>query len=786
MKSILLALSFGSFLSAQEAPPAPSEVEPANPLEVKPSRDIFDLATLYYNAASDAQKPKERIQNYRLAAGKFDRFLRAFPKDEKAIEAWYFLALSYRQIEEVEASRTCFETVATRWATGKFVAGSALHLARDDYQQKKWKSAAKWFRVLARTTDQPKVRHESLYRRFLCFNELNNQREIRTSLDSILADPTSPHREIARLALARFHQNAKDFQKAFPLFVQLSSSKQPETAADATLQAALCAQAIKDQKQTLIWFSKALDHPGLKDWQSQTQLTLMNLHYQTKNYQEVVRIFEKGNFKLEEQPHLQRLIIATRSYEVLAREKEVLRLYQEILRLAPKSDTGFQAAYRLLVSDHSAKKRDFDRQAENYLARYQEKRAEDRRLHSIRLLLAEHYYGVKNHRRALRHYHDLNLALIDSTNRLGVHYHIIKCYLALKQEEQALVAIVAFQKNYPKSKQLTQLRLQRAEILSKLDRKDEALIDYQAVLAASSDNKLKAIILQRLSAIYQENQEHEKFAAIQQKILILPGISDQMKATAHFWLGVEDFRLKNYPDAEKSLRIAREMLPKDFAAKVGPLLIRCAYQTNKLDLLEQEINTLQKADPNAKAPQLIVQWLGATLAKQGHHKRAWPFLSDSLKQPKDVTPLIWKLYAASSLATSHANEALRAAKARLALETHPYRKAEALFQKSQAHNALKQFNEARQATDDALSLHPKGELNLSLRIFAGDIEMSAKRPQDALRHYVVVESLYAQTKVQKIAATEKLVAALKAINSPKAQEQLPRYQNSLRLLQAAE
>lgn len=788
MKPLFIILLLSSLLPAQEVEPAPPQVEPINPLEVKPSRDIFDLATLYYNSATETKDAQKRTQDYRLAANKFDRFLRAFPNDKKAIDAWYFLALSYRQINELEASRTCFETIANRWDTGKFVAGSALHLARDDYQEKKWKSAAKWFLTLARTSEQPKVRHESLYRRFLCFNELNDPKEIHASLDAILADPENPYRETAKIALARFHQNAKAYQKAFPLFVQLSTSKKQETAADSTLQAALCAQAIKDQKQTLIWFAKALDHPGLKDWRGQTQFTLMNLNYQAKNHKEVTRIFEKGNFKLEAQPHLQRLIIASKSYEALGNKKEALHHYQEIYRLAPKSDAGFQAAYRLLVQDHTNKKKNFTKQAENFLTRHQKERTRDRRFHSARLLLAEDYYEKKDYRRALRHYQALDLSLIDSSNQLGVRYRETKCHLGLKQDQQALTAINAFQKDYPKSKQLTQLRLQRGEILSRLDREDEALVDFHAVLAATSDSdtKLRALILQRLSGIYQEKKEHEKFAATQQKILMLPGISEKMKATAQFWLGVEDFRLKNYPEAEKQLRIAREMFPKEFAIQAGSLLIRCAYQSGNLDTLEKEIHTLRKADPNFKAPQPIIQWLGANLAKQGHYKRAWPFLNQSLKKPKKATALIWKLYAESSLTTNHPAEALRAADERLKLVTHPYRKAETLFQKSQAHNALGQFNDARQAADDALALHPTGNLNLSLRLFAGDIEMSAKQPQEALRHFVIVESLYAKTKAQKIEATEKLIASLKAINSPKALKQISEYEKSLSTLKAAE
>ena len=73
---------------------------------------------------------------------------------------------------------------------------------------------------------------------------------------------------------------------------------------------------------------------------------------------------------------------------------------------------------------------------------------------------------------------------------------------------------------------------------------------------------------------------------------------------------------------------------------------------------------------------------------------------------------------------------------------------------------------------------------MSLRIHAGDIDMAAKRPQDALRHYVVVESLYAKERDEKINTTEKVIAALQGIGTPESIKQIPTYQDSLKKLRS--
>ena len=89
---------------------------------------------------------------------------------------------------------------------------------------------------------------------------------------------------------------------------------------------------------------------------------------------------------------------------------------------------------------------------------------------------------------------------------------------------------------------------------------------------------------------------------------------------------------------------------------------------------------------------------------------------------------------------------------------------------------LEQFDNARQATSKGLDLRPKGELDIQLRIHAGDIDMAENKPEKAVRHYAVVEALYAKSADEKKAIREKLTAALKAIGTPEALEKLKAYQ----------
>ncbi|MDG2400470.1 MAG: tetratricopeptide repeat protein [Akkermansiaceae bacterium] len=769
----LLATLIG--LSLPSPGQAPDQKKDA--LRVNPARDLYDLATLNYNDAKNGKDAKKIERDYRIAAKKFDQFLRTFPRDEKAIEAWYFLGMSYRKIGENEASRTCFKSAATNWKTGKFVEASALFLASDDYKAEKWRDAAKWFQIVSTTTTNKEIKHQSLYRRFLCFYKLADKANMLLSLKAVIADEKSPYSETARLALARLYRESQSTRQAHEQFVILSKSKDSKIRAEATFQAALTAQTLGEKTLTKIWFRNTLSEEQPKDVKGKTQLVLMSLHYKDMQWQDVIDVFRIGNFELEKQSELQRLIMVAKSYDALGKEDEVTKLYEQIAKLSPGSASSFEATYNLLVRDHQRSANNFTKDAESFLNSYATTKAKDPKIHSIRLLLAESFYAAKTYEKAISQYRLLNLSLVDASNALGVRYHVAKSQIFLENEKGALAAIAAFIAQFPKATQTTQLRLDRAELLNAAGREGEAVGDYKVILQNTTDQKMKRILILRLASIYQEQEKWEEFVGMQEQILRLPAVDQKSQASANFWLGWNQLRLKNSSKAEPFLRKARALDSKTFASKVSPILVRNAFKAENLDLLEDEINLARQDSPKTKLPSAILQWLGATLIKNGEEERGWPFLHEGLSD--ESTPakhLVWKLYTKASLDFKKHPEALRGAKAILEMEKNAYRKAEALYFKSQAHNGLKQFDEARQAASDALDLRPAGALDIRLRMFAGDIDITAGKPKAAIRHYIIVESTFAKSDSDKREALAKVISTLKIIGTPKALELLKDYQ----------
>ena len=536
-------------------------------------------------------------------------------------------------------------------------------------------------------------------------------------------------------------------------------------------------QKLGDTKATKFWFTRSMSDSGSREWHGQSQVALMNLHYQDKEWQSVIDVFKKGDFKLDQKTALQRLIMTAKSHEALGNTKEVSRFEVEISKLSPKTMTGYQASYRALVRSHLTKVPDFPRKAEIFLQQYGEEQKLDAKTHSIRLLLANHYYKKKNYRSALDHYQELRLGLIDKSNLLGTRYHLAKSAIALNLEQESLDAIAAFFRGHPGAKQEISLLLNRAEIYSKQGQTDAALKDYETILTKTTDEKLRLNLMQRLSALYQERKDYPKLVNVQEKLLAIPTLDNEAKASANFWLGWNEYRLKNHAKSLPYLVKARELAPGKFTTQVGPILIRCAFQASDLKLLQKEIELLRQSDRNAPLPSVITTWLGANLAKAEQHQKGWAFLKEGISTSKEkIQPVIWRLFAKSSLAAKKPADALKAAEEILKLDESAYRKAEAHFFQSQAYVESQKFEEARQAASDALDLRPQGELDIALRLHAGDIEMAAKKSGEALRHYLIVESLYSKSPEDKKTAAAKVVACLKAIGTPEALKKLPEFE----------
>lgn len=738
--------------------------EPAD-LKADASRDLFDLATLYYSEG--VRDPA----SYRLAARTFERLLQRFPRHPRGVEARYFLALSYQNSGATGKAHQRFRETAAIAPSGKFLTGALLQLASSAFEAQDWTRAARLFQRLSQDAEDEKIQQESLYRLFLSHHHLNDEKKAIDALEAYLATAATTYRETAQRSLAQLYQKSGRLAEAFTLYAELARSKDQTTSAEATLQAALITRETGEKKLALSWFSAAYRHPGLEKWRGQSQLTLMDLAAEREDWPTVLRLFQGQRHLLPAKAATHRLQLAAKAFEKTGKPQDALALYQELERADPKNSSARDTAYRLAVQSYQRNSRSFPKLARDFLHRYPPPQHPVQG-HPILFLAAETAYRRKDYTAAAHHFNNLDLDHLDPANHRSALLHHAVALLELAQEEPALAAIAHYLEAFPKSKQAPDLRLRRAELLTSLGRTVEAKPDY-LVLTQSPEPKVKVLALQRLAVLYREEKDYQNFADIQRRLLTLPDLSKQQEASSHFWLGWESYRVQNFPNARRHLGKARDLSPRLFTGKVAPMLTRIAYQEEDLDALEQELALWQKSPERASIPADIRTWLAATLASQEQYTRAWNIFKNTGWE--SAKPQIQRLYLRTALGTSHFTEVLAASKILLPQEGNPYRKAELHHARARAFLHLKRFDDARDSITEALKLRPTGRLDYDLRLLAGEVEMAAAQPEAALRHFLLVDSLYAKSPEEKATARRKLRLCLELIGTPEALAQLKKY-----------
>lgn len=770
----LLVPFFATSVGAQE-PVTPVGPAPIRPLISHPARDLFDLATLFFRDAESSSRDQEsKRRDLRLANRYFARFLQQFPGHQKATEAAYFLALSHQKLGETDQAMANFQKVAATQPAnpGPFYNGALIALASHAFDQKNYAAAIPPFQQILQTTQDPRVREEATYRLFLSHYRLNQTQPAITTLEQYLELPSpSPSlRHKAQLTLAQLYQKTGRLPDALDVFQNLAETAPPAQGNIALLSAARLARQLEQPDRARLLHQQILANPGLKKHHGQAQLILMDRAAAAKDWTEVLRLRQLGNFSLPPAARPQRDLLTARAYEATGRADEALTHYKRSGTDQGKK-AGFDAAYRLLVKNYQSNPDRFPKPARKFLQQHKNS-PQIRELTTIRFLLATQLFNQKQYQQVLKLHRQINLTQLDPANHRTALFQRAISSAEKAPPAEALAAINRYLSEHPETAQSPKLQLERATILARLDRETEAIPDYQS-LAKHPDSRLQTHALQALASIYRKQDNTPAFLQTQRDLLALPNLTDAQRATAHFWLGREAFRQKQAPRAKSNLEKARKLAPKTFSPKVGPLLVRLAYQANDLDQLEREINTLQELKATADIPADITSWLAATLSQQGKHPRAWRLFSST--DPADLAPALQRAYLNSALALGKNQAALGTAARLLATETDPWRKAQLHFQTAQAHLAQGDFDPARQATSDALDLHPTGDLDFDLRLLAGQIEMAADQPRDALRHFLLTDTLYATDPVKKALARQHLRVCLQTINTPESQQQLKKF-----------
>ncbi len=789
--------------------PAQKQAKPKadQPLKADPANDLFQLALLAYREAVEQKNAERQKETYLAAVRQFDRFHTTFPKHSNALKSWYYSAVCYQKVGNLKGYRNCLSKVVTTWKEGPLVGAAAYQLAHEHYKARKYDEAEPLYQLSAEQTDNEDFRHKAVYSRALCFEKLEKRPESIAALKAVLADEGSPFREGAERVLAHHYKEDGKKEEALAHFINLISSPDVKTKADATLQCARLARELKKKESAKKYFEAILVTPGLEEWRDEAQLSLMSTASRAEEHQAVIDYFNKGKFPLDKAPMAQRLQLAAKAFEALGQKDRSTALLRELSKIAPNNMTAFEAGYVVISREYKTGGRELTKQADEFIKRFETKHPDDPRIHNARLMLAEGHYQAGNYAAAALVYGKIGLKHIAKENHGGLRYRLSSALLQAGDREAALKAFDLFIEKHPDHPQAINAIVKRAEVYLEGGDSSKAHRELERLLAKAKNPQLKEYAWAQKAGLYKQAIEDEaarqregdgnparqsenlaKFAECHERLIAdFPDRDPEKRAASEFWRGWALYRQDQFAECLEPFKRARETDAGTLGRESTLHLALANYQLQQRDELKTELDLLLKNYPNENVPRPVFAWLGTSFAREENYPEGWHYLKYAItpKEPTKTKVVVWRAAGRSALEAGAFEESIRPLEIVLQVEENKFRQSETNYLLARAHFKLNDPERARKAAEACLDFKPQGILNAQARLILGDIAMSQGDPHSAAKHYVAVVEFYSKDRTIALKALRRAISALELKGGEKSLKSAKRYRERLQKLQNA-
>ncbi len=176
--------------------------------------------------------------------------------------------------------------------------------------------------------------------------------------------------------------------------------------------------------------------------------------------------------------------------------------------------------------------------------------------------------------------------------------------------------------------------------------------------------------------------------------------------------------------------------------------------------LSKEVNGFVEANPTARIPTEILEWLGVEYYNEKNYAMAEKYFS-LLGQSEtlgSVKPDFWFYLADSETKLKKFPEAEKAYEKYLQVATDPAAKAKTLLALGAAKIAAHKPDDAQKIAEEIMSLQPEGRVNAEARLLAGDVQIERQRFDEAGKAFMGVALLYEDPAITPRALQKAVVA----------------------------
>lgn len=732
---------------ARRSPP-PAEESPsetAKPQAPAVEDEAQDKRQLDYANALFARKL------YDLAVPEYEKFLGQFPGAPGRASAYFYLAECYRALNRGSAARTSFQSVLDNYGESEFAGPAAYGVAEILFTQKDYNGALPLFHKAAAKSKEAPLALSARYFEARCLENVDRKDDALSAYQQVIdAKNPNPYRDDARMAAGTIALARGRKADAFRNYEALANETQKASLkAEATVRAGMVAvdlmqpekgkidKGMAEKAMNLLQKGRTLPEAGR--WRAIAEVGLLRLQYQSAQYAQLIAEYKRGQEQIPEEVRPEMMLIVANSQRQLGHPVEADEIYRQIIAKYPNRDEARDAQYQRLINLYNSNAPSLLAEIDDYL----KSNPAAERADQAKLLKAEHFYKQQNFTEAAPIYAELRASQLSPRLRAEAAYKLGWSYVQLKDTVRAIEAFSYFLQAFADNPQAPSALTQRALAYQETKNYDAAIADLNALLTKYPSSREREAALQQKALIYGQRENSKAMSdAFRQLLKEFPKSS--VAAQANYYIGKAAFEAKDYKGAIPALDAARQLNKEQYYNLATLRILSSYFYLKDRAALTNELNTYVAANPNAKVPADILEWLGIEYYNEKNYADAEKYLSLLSKSENlgNVKPDFWFYLADAQSKQSKFVEAEFAYEKYLQVATDPAAKAKTLLALGATKIAAHKPDDAQKIAQEIMALQPEGRVNAEARLLTGDVQLERQRFDEAGKAFMGVALLY--------------------------------------------